>query len=569
MARNFSRFFILFLLIIGLTLALFACGKMPEQEPGTEETACEHDFSVFESVTEPTTTAYGEVKCVCSKCGASELRVLPMLSESGYTLRVTEATCTEDGRTEYVCEYGTFAVTTPKTGHHYTVKSERAATCTEKGETLYECTRCHDEYAEEIDVAEHAYQEIARREGDCDEGGETGEISYRCSTCGQVVHLSYKKPHNYDAGVHTDIPCGEGYTTYTCAECGNEKKVYDGYETHRFNATTGVCDDCGKACEHTFDGYVCRTCGLDIRMRVREDGFFLCDENANGEADAGEKVYFGFYPQSVVSKTDTALLSALDATTPTDGVYLVNGEKYVKIAVDQVRDGINAFSDGNPIMSYAEAYFLFEPVRWTVVKTEEDVSTLYSDLIVDVADFKRKGGYAYDEEEKEYFVTGGTAYADDWGASDIRALLNGDFLATLTAESGALLVRQTELNNDETGYYVTREHAHGATTTDSVYLPAYRDLYGEEDPYDEESEARMKTSSDYAKARGLSLYELRLRAGASPYYLRSAGRYSRSVLSVDGNGLLNTEEALYNEIKDGKTVDGVGFAPMVRIKTKE
>ena len=561
-----TKLFFGLLLCALLVCALFACKEDPTKSETPEEDH-EHTFTAFTVTTEPSENAQGEVKLLCT-CGAEEKMVLPALSETAYSVRIVEPTCLQDGQKIYECKYGAFSVPIAATGHSFVETSHTAATCTKEGTRVYECSACHERKEETEDRIEHDYRVIAHVDGSCATAGETGETTYECSVCRQVVRVPYKKPHTFDEGVHTAVPCpAKGYTTYTCEECHETKVVYDASPAHVFD-DKGVCTVCGETCGHDFHDYVCTLCGADINARVQEDGYFHVDANGNGAIDVGEKIYYGFYPTSVVGK-DTETLALLEQASPDEnGVYTVAGRRYVKTTVDQER-GYNAtFSDGRTVSAYAEAYFLFDPVLWTVVNASDGV-VLYADSILDVAIFTAGDNYAYVTERGEYYyVTGdnaGEAFANAWEESDLRAYLNGAFYDRLTSGLNTDPATASAIDNDTSNYYKTKVYAHGEETTDVVYLPAYADLYGEEDAFDEASGDRQKLSTDYAKARGLSLYNLRLNGGASPYYLRSVGYTSRHASAIDGTGAFVKDAPLFFDTKNGKTSDGIGFAPMVRL----
>lgn len=575
---------ILFLLAVLLT-AVFSCQRKddptpPAPEEDKEEKSLEelerelqgeHTF-VYTVIEEPTEMTVGEGTAVCSDCGLTTVVFLPVLSAENYEKEEEKATCTEDGYRRYTSGFGTFTVKEKALGHAFETTTV-PATCHEDGYVRSRCARCGKEEERVLLQLSHEYEREERREGTCDTYGYT---KYRCTLCGDPLVIEDKEyGHKFDEGVHVAVSCDSeekyGYTVYTCTVCGETKTVRDETPSHIYNKDTGACDVCGEKCEHAFDGYVCSVCGLDIEERVEEDGFYLADENGNGTADVGENVYFGTYPQTIASKEETAVLR--EQTPDADGYYLLNGKKYVRKTLDQRLKATAKFSNGRTVATYADYestdgvydgyFYRVEPIRWTVAATEEDKETIVSDYILGVAEWKAEGTYR--QSGAEFFVVtdGETSdkYANDWGASDLRAFLNGAFIERAFNDvQTALLCDHLTNNGRETNYYQGAFAEH-ETTTDRVYLAAYTDLFGAEETPSDVSWDRMKTGTDYAVGSGLDVEN-----DHHPYFTRSVGNGTDKTSFVDTEGKLVTDGRLFFA-KDaaGQTITGVGFLPLVTI----
>ena len=168
-----------------------------------------------------------------------------------------EATCEEDGNIAYYycSECGKYYsdaegneeielsdTIIAATGHSYeSVVTE--PTCTEQGYTTYTCSECGDSYVTDYtDATGHSLEYIEAIEASCEEAGNTAY--YYCSECGKYysdaegneeIELSdtiiAATGHSYESVV-TEPTCTEqGYTTYTCSECG------DSYVTDYTDAT--------------------------------------------------------------------------------------------------------------------------------------------------------------------------------------------------------------------------------------------------------------------------------------------------------------------------------------------
>ena len=83
--------------------------------------------------------------------------------EHDYTATVYEATCTEQGYTEYTCSICGDSYTddfTEATGHTFSSVTV-GPTCTTKGFTTYVCTVCGYQYTDNyVDATGHNYSEV-------------------------------------------------------------------------------------------------------------------------------------------------------------------------------------------------------------------------------------------------------------------------------------------------------------------------------------------------------------------------------------------------------------------------
>ena len=104
-----------------------------------------HSFGAWKQTKAPTCTAKGEKTRTCSVCGKTETLAVDKLAHT-YTAAVTEATCTEDGKTVYTCLCGdTYTEVIPSKGHH---DEDADGTCDAcglaMGDVSKDCScRCH------------------------------------------------------------------------------------------------------------------------------------------------------------------------------------------------------------------------------------------------------------------------------------------------------------------------------------------------------------------------------------------------------------------------------------------
>ncbi len=182
-----------------------------------------------------------------------------------------DATCTEDGNTEYwYCsgcdtyfsdEDCTTEIAPKDTiieapGHDYESVVTNP-TCTESGYTTYTCSNCGDSYvADETEATGHSYEE-AVTEPTCTEGGYA---THTCSVCGDSYTDSETEAlgHNYESEVTTEATCTEaGVMTYTCTRCDDTYTEEIEAAGHNYVATetSATCTEGG------YTTYVCSECG--------------------------------------------------------------------------------------------------------------------------------------------------------------------------------------------------------------------------------------------------------------------------------------------------------------------
>ena len=152
---------------------------------------CSHE-SVSENVTkEATCTEEGQKQIICDICHevVDTQTIAKKAHQPGEWEVEKEATCTVDGTKVQkctVCQTVVNTETIPALGHtHETEEITKEATCTEAGEKKYTCTRCGEDVTEEIAALGHTYDTaVVTKEATCTEAGEK---KYTCTRCGEVV----------------------------------------------------------------------------------------------------------------------------------------------------------------------------------------------------------------------------------------------------------------------------------------------------------------------------------------------------------------------------------------------
>ena len=243
----------------------YTCSSCGYSYKGNYTNALGHSYS-YKTTKTPTTSATGTITGTCSRCSGTTTVTLPKLNTTDYTYEVVRAvTCTTNGLGRYIWKnknYGTynFDVTIGKSGHSYTTRVT-APTCTAQGYTTYTCN-CGDSYnGNYTNALGHSYSYKATK---APTTSATGTITGTCSRCSGTATVTLPKlnttdygysvtkgatctatgtgrytwktttygsfyfdvtisatGHSYIKKVTAPSCTAQGYTTHTCAGCGD------------------------------------------------------------------------------------------------------------------------------------------------------------------------------------------------------------------------------------------------------------------------------------------------------------------------------------------------------------
>lgn len=144
-----------------------------------------------------------------------------------FTSTTVKPTCASEGYTEYTCTecgyiYQDDFIDPTAEGHKFVYIEKVDPTCFQDGYEREVCSLCGSERIETIPAAHTwgAWEET--KHATCT---TVGEETRHCKYCTATDTREIATSHTYDSGVVVQPTCSsEGYTLYTCTECGVTKK---------------------------------------------------------------------------------------------------------------------------------------------------------------------------------------------------------------------------------------------------------------------------------------------------------------------------------------------------------
>lgn len=172
---------------------------------------------------------------------------------SGYIIDpAVPATCTQKGLTEgkrcYACNEVIVKQTeVPSLGHNYSYKASKAPTTSATGTLTGTCSRCSGTTTvtlPKLNTTDYSYS--VTKAATCTADG-TARYTWKTTTYGKFYFDTTigKSGHSYSAAVTKPTCTDQGYTTFTCSECGDS--YVDSYVDatgHTDADRNGICDDC-------------------------------------------------------------------------------------------------------------------------------------------------------------------------------------------------------------------------------------------------------------------------------------------------------------------------------------
>ena len=275
-------------------------------------------------------------------------------------------------------------------------------------------------------------------------------------------------------------------------------------------------------------------------------------------------IYFGFYPQTKVS--DDSIISSLNTkagTLPTstntynwiDYGYYIEGSvsSYMYyIDIDEDSDGDYDyrgvyFTDYRPWYTRNESsynyqsknlyftnavyWFKYEPIKWNILKTENNKALIVSDLILDSQDYYHTENDRSGATDYQGNSTTDNVYANNYMYSYIRSWLNTTFYDTAFSTLEKQIIEITEVDNSPSSTSNSDIIYSCSNTNDKIFLLSYK----EETTYYKSKTDRYVQVSDYAVSQGLNGG---ITSSSPEYWLRSPFYYhsdSANSIYVDGD----------------------------------
>jgi len=220
----------------------------------------------------------------------------------------------------------------------------------------------------------------------------------------------------------------------------------------------------------------------------------------------GKSVEYGLYPQSCVN--DSSLIAKLDVLEPTvNNWYYYEGNYYFKDKASTFNGLGYLFNDKVPIVNEKEYWFKCEVITWDVVKVNDGIYTLVSNIIIDAK--------VYYKDYEARVIEGNTILPNNYQYSDIREFLNNEFYNNIFILNNHY-VKESLIGNNEDKVYLLSEEEY------ALYTAPERKCY----------------ATDYVRSRGIWCNEEF--NYTTTYWTRSASKeFDYSAININSNGYIS------------------------------
>ena len=246
-------------------------------------------------------------------------------------------------------------------------------------------------------------------------------------------------------------------------------------------------------------------------------------------------IYFGSYPQTKIK--DNTLFSTLTSMASTDlnnwidyGYYIngkvegymyykdieLDGSKYRGVYFNQYRPYNTCYTDysSSGVISYKDSrqynndyrtkilyWFKYEPIKWNILKIEDNKVLIISDLLLDSQDYNYTDQERYGAVDYQGNKTNNTIHANNYMYSHIRSWLNLTFYETAFNELEKEIIETTTVDNSAKTTAKRRNIYARGSTNDKMFLLSYKEVK----KYFSSGEERQAQGSEYAKCQGLEI----------------------------------------------------------------
>lgn len=266
---------------------------------------------------------------------------------------------------------------------------------------------------------------------------------------------------------------------------------------------------------------------FSVFLALAFNAFYMPSNAAGGSYQTGEFIFFGSYPQTMVS--DEQLIEALGAQPlQADGTVVYRQDRYLKALFTEyttflstdIPNEVNSCQDDNGYFADTVYWFKYEPVRWRVLEKKDGRLLLLADMVLDAK--------AYQDGFKD----------TTWAESSIREWLNEQFyIVTFSLEERERILGTDIANIDNPAYQADA----GADTKDKLFLLSYGEIANtewgfEQDAYEYDI-SRCAQGTDFAKYHGLFVATDNAYPGNSHWWLRSPGSGQTEAGNVNPDGI--------------------------------
>ena len=247
------------------------CGQMKQ----TATHKGEHSYEVY--TVAATCTSPGYTVRECSVCGDRHIEDITSVLPHNYESHVISATCENGGKTIHRCDgCGSSFVTdyTEALGHSWDKGTlVTNATCTGEGVMEYRCIRCGYHRLDADPTDGH----IPGASATCTE-------PQLCTRCGAVLEKTLG--HDYKSEVTAPTCTEMGYTTNTCARCGDGNKS-DYTEPAGHKPSDWIIDKQPTTDSEGSKHKECTVCGEKLETQPIEKIYNSATTDSKGEAIVG------------------------------------------------------------------------------------------------------------------------------------------------------------------------------------------------------------------------------------------------------------------------------------------
>ena len=440
--------------------------------------------------------------------------------------------------------------------------------CNKKHTHTYEDTYSYDD-------AGHWYKSTCKHDLKKDYGTHTYEVSivdptydelgytlHKCSVCGysykdtytDVLLKTYNITYNLDGGTNSDSnPASYNRETDTITLKDPTKTGYTftGWTTDTITSPTkNLTIEKGSTGNKTFTanwaliGYSYTDStktslyfGSYPQTKVSDDSIMTNLNNLAGTLPTSTNTYlwtdYGYYIEESIS----SYMYYIDIDEDSDGDYDYRGVYFISyrpnytIFSSSVDD---CYQDENGYSTNTVYWFKYEPIKWNILKTENNKALITSDLILDSQDYYYTSSSRSGATDYQGNSTTDNVYANNYMYSHIRSWLNTTFYDTAFSTLEKQIIETTIVDNSASTTSDSSNSYACSNTNDYIFLLSY----SEATTYYSSSTLRVAQGSDYAKSQGLCVSTSSNTIGNSYYWLRSPDyfyKYGANFVFDDGD----------------------------------